>query len=193
MSWFAAACQQEVVYVDDFQPYQKQQLSSRMLIRASNRVLPLSIPVVRRGLRLPLCEKQISYAEDWPRHHWRSLVSAYHSTPYFEYYEDRLKELYESPGGNLGEFLKETLQYCWKTLQMPAELRFTGYSPALKEVQRDYRFAFDPTGAQQLTGFTALPYTQAFDGFVGGLTILDLLFSQGPESRPRFLTPAFQD
>ncbi|RMG60939.1 MAG: hypothetical protein D6722_20330 [Bacteroidetes bacterium] len=176
--WFVAALRYERVYVDADQPYRKQRYHSRAFIKMPNRVLPLTIPVARRSARAPLRDKMVSFAEDWPGQHWRSLQMAYRRSPYYEYYEDRLRPLFEEPAPSL-------VAHNWRCLRLVAELlnlpqvMEEGAGPAGLD---DFRGAFDPSLRQLPPWFEPVPYAQVFPPFAAGLSILDLLFNLGPES-----------
>ena len=88
--WFAKAISFDQIYLEVNQHFRKQQITNRMHIRAANGILPLTIPIKRRGSKTPVKDKKISYAENWQKQHWQSLISAYSNSPYFIYYEDEV-------------------------------------------------------------------------------------------------------
>ena len=154
-----------------------------MLIRASNRVLPLTIPIQRRGQRMPIRDKKISYAENWQKQHWGSLQAAFRNSPYFEYYEDQLSLFYQRKYEFLLDLNLAILEVIWQWLGLEGKIRFSQEYFPTTHYQLDLRLAFDPSGKTIPDWFRAVPYTQVFEGFVPGLSILDLLCNLGPESR----------
>lgn len=180
--WYSAISGEEAVLLEVYQHYRKQKYTNRMYIRSANRVLPLSIPVERRGMRMPIKEKKISYQDDWQKQHWQSLISAYRNSPYFLYYEDELSSLYKQKPVYLLDFLESCLGFIQDKMKLDTQFKLTAeYFPTESYADKDFRDAFD-SGRQELPAwFTSLPYPQVFEGFESGLSILDLLFNMGPE------------
>jgi len=181
--WYAAVSQEEKLLIDWYQPYRKQRYFSRMVIRGANQLLPLVIPVERRSKRIALKEKRISNAEDWQSQHWRSLVFAYKNSPYFEFYQDTLAPLYTQPYELLTSFLLDCLQKSFQLLQFQPDFSFTDtYLPG-SDFQYDYRKDFEPGTRTLPIWYKPIAYEQVFGEFEPGLSILDLLFNKGPESK----------
>lgn len=181
--WFVAAQRETTLRLEVSQHYRKQRYTNRMRIRAANRVLPLIIPLERTGSKTAIADKRISYQDGWHKQHWKSIESAYRAAPYFEYYETRLRPFYQGTETSLLTFHLEALRWILELLQLDPEIQLSeSYSPP-DSYQTDYRNVFDPTGAHLPTWFQPLPYPQVFEGFVPGLTILDLIFNEGPNAR----------
>ena len=95
----------ERVVEDRGEFYIKQTYRNRCHIAGPQGVLSLIVPVERKGLaRLPMCDVRISEHGNWRHVHWTALVSAYESSPYFEYYADDFRPLYETPFRYLVDF-----------------------------------------------------------------------------------------
>jgi len=178
--WYVAACQHEELYLDARQPYRKQQYSSRAYIKVANRVMPLTLPVERRDRHHPIQEKRVVWAENWPHQHWQSLVSAYANSPYFEFYREELAQIYQERFLYLHEWLSATTHWGLKAVEWEGEVK---WATGAQEAQADYRRDFDPTRRVQPAWFAPISYPQVFEGFDEGLSILDLVFNLGPESR----------
>ncbi|MEO1449784.1 MAG: WbqC family protein [Bacteroidota bacterium] len=180
VSWYVACLQGNPPLIHQGLTYRKQQFFSRMHIRHAQGVLPLSLPIHRRGERKPLKEKQISYQENWPRHHWRSIRFAYQNAPYFLYYEEELMEIYTRRPRYLVEWHEACLEWTCEALgiDMPDS---TIEEPGLPAAQKWHQ-QFDPTLNQQPVWMKPASYTQVFPGFYPGLSILDLICNLGPES-----------
>ncbi len=181
-----AACE------DRSEHFVKQTYRNRCYIATPTGPLALTIPVERSAERslshTPMADVRISDHGNWRHLHWQALVSAYENTPYFIYYADDLRPLYERSFERLTDFnaaLRDTI------------LALLSLSPALSLTTR-YE-AVPPTGTTDLrslispkvplaadTAFTPQPYYQVFadrTGFLPNLSIVDLLFNLGPESR----------
>ncbi|MEZ4774850.1 MAG: WbqC family protein [Bacteroidia bacterium] len=191
VSWFAAAIREKNLTVEVWQHFRKQQYTNRAFIRVANRTLPLTIPVERRGDKVPIREKKISQAEPWAGNHWRTLVNAYRNAPYFEFYESRLEKFFQQEFIYLTDLLTASLDLSQEILGIELNISYTeAYFPEA-HYGRDFRQSFDPSLQTLPEWFLVVPYTQVFDGFVPGLSILDMAFNLGPESR-LFLRQSYQ-
>lgn len=182
VSWFAAAIQQDAIALEAHIHYRKQQYYNRARIKGANKILNLSIPIVRTAENTPFHLREISYAEDWQKLHWKSLEAAYRSSAYFEYYETDLEAIFDQPFTRLQDLNLAILEMLLRRLQidLPHTLT-TSYEPA-EESGIDFRQAFDGRGNQLPAWFQPVPYRQVFDGFDADLSILDLMCNMGPES-----------
>ena len=182
--WMGAIMEEKEVLIEIWQHYRKQQYTSRMFIRSANRTLPLSIPVARRGRKMPIRDKKISYQEDWQKQHWISLVSAYRNSPYFLYYEDELQKLYQSKPTFLLDFQESSLNFLQEKLKIDTTFSYTTeYQEESFYGESDLRKDFGSQPTDIPDWYNAKNYPQVFEGFVPGLSTLDILFNEGPESK----------
>ncbi|MEL6255217.1 MAG: WbqC family protein [Bacteroidota bacterium] len=182
--WFGAILEEKEALIEIFQHYRKQQYTSRMFIRSANRTLALSIPVARRGRKMPIKDKKISYQEDWQKQHWISLQSAYRNSPYFLYYEDELKNLYQKKPAYLLEFQEYCLNFLIEKLSISTKFSYTSeYQEESFYDEKDFRREFGTHPTDGPDWYKARRYPQVFEGFVPGLSALDVLFNEGPESK----------
>ena len=68
--------------------YQKQTSRNRAVIYGANGELNLIIPTLHKKKPFQLeKEVEISNETSWQKEHWKSICSAYRSSPFFEHYE----------------------------------------------------------------------------------------------------------
>jgi hypothetical protein len=188
VAWFVAALREEApLLIEGQQPYRKQRLSSRAHIRVPNRVMPLTIPVERRSALVPVHQKRISYAENWPHQHWQSLRAGYANSPYFEFFATELEAFYQARPPWLIDLLLASTQLALTWLGRSSDLTITEALHPAEAYVRDYRQAFDPGAKVLPTWFEPTPYPQVFGEFHPGLSILDLLCNMGGEARAYLL------
>jgi hypothetical protein len=156
----------------------KQTIRSRCQIAGANNILTLHIPKVRKNSSKTLVKDlRINHDTAWQKQHWNSIVSAYNSSPFFEYYQDDIAPLYEEKPNFLLDWNNQIQELLDSLLNLEIVLPQTGsYQKNIDGL--DLRgYAFDK---QMLPS-----YTQVFSethGFTPHLSILDLLFNEGPNT-----------
>ena len=183
---FAIYVNAEEILLENHDNYQKQTYRNRQYIYGANGKLLLNIPINnkdRRKGKEKYKEVKIENYYSWQRTHWRSLKSAYLSSPFFEFYQDDFIELYQKKFDFLIDFnhaCREVLNSC---LQIEKKENFT------KEFLNAYEdHTFDARNLIKAKRKSALKlpvYDQVFQekhGFISNLSVLDLLFNKGPES-----------
>ena len=205
ISFFAEVAGAAALRLEAHEHYRKQTYRNRCLILTAQGVKPLTVPVVagNRSEKVVITELEIDYRQNWPHQHWRTLQTAYGGTPYFEYYADYLRDIYQQKPAFLFDLNQQLLRFYFRCLRLrlPIELTTEYHPPALPEQNSPFHhFTISPlldrrdwlTPKPQLATApdrkSPLPYQQTFGvQFVPNLSILDLLFMQGPAAG-QFLT-----
>ena len=208
---FAELLRADSLLLEAHEHYRKQTHRNRCLIRTAQGVQPLTVPVLdgNRSEKVSVSEIEIDYRQNWIHRHWRTLQTAYGNSPYFEYYADYLHDIYAQKPGRLFELNLQFLLLLLKCFRLPLPVQLTTEyhvhypaqpSAANTSLHSDHAFVADrrdwltPKVASipsipDTPAVSALvrPYPQVFGpGFEPGLSVLDLLFSQGPAAG-RFL------
>ena len=168
--------------------YQKQSYRNRCRIYAAGGVENLTIPVVHEGgtSSLPIREIRVDWTRDWLPRMERAIVSAYESSPYFEYYRDSLFDILESRPEKLFDLNIRLIHYFLGKIGISADIDFTTEYERPGETApdiRDLRGLIHPKRPSILK--TEKPYWQVFAakyGFKSDLSVMDLLFNEGPDS-----------
>ena len=181
VSWFSVFLHQdsEVVF-EQYENFPKQTYRNRANIYGANGKLSLIIPIHHNGKR-PMKDIEISYTENWQHLHWKSIKNAYQSSPYFEFYEDHLKQIFDSEENSLIKFNLRALEIILKLLKTEKAYSLND-EYARNPAEINYREKFS---AKQPSEFEMEEYYQTFSdklGFLADLSILDLLCNKGPES-----------
>jgi len=186
-----AAC--KAIEFDNGLYFKKQTLRNRCHILSPNGPQTLVIPTVHTGGRSqPLGKVAISYSDHWQQRHWRSLEAAYRRSPFFEFYEDDLRPIYQHRYELLTQFNAALLGWLFNAFGIATPYSFSADTPGPGTFgDNDYRILSE-TG-QPATDSTTPAYLQVFGattGFVGGLSAVDALFNNGPAVRKApFLQP----
>lgn len=169
--------------IESKEHFPKQTYRNRANIYSPDGLLTLVVPVVRGSkAHKPVSDVKISYDFNWQRLHWLSLQACYRRSAYFEYYEDDFAVFYEKKEPYLFEFNVQLLQMLLKLLKIKTELKYTENYEAHYPHLTDLRQSINP---KKKSDFAQEPYFQLFDerhGFMKNLSIVDLLFNQGPQA-----------
>ncbi len=179
VSVYAAILKSEKVVFENQENFVKQTFRSRCEIYGANGKQKLSVPVEKRGNHTPITKVRISYNEDWQKIHWRSIVTAYRNSPYFEYYADEFQPFFETKTELLFELNMALHELIMKLLKAEINYEFTEtFTSAYGNNVLDLR--------REDSDFPEIPrYNQVFEerhGFIRNLSILDLLYNAGPDS-----------
>ena len=174
MAWIVA--KKEVTFVLTNQ-YQKQTYRNRTEIYGANGKLKLTIPISINKFQKNQLDSEVKIFNDssWQRDHWKSLESAYRSSPFFEFYEDDLYPFFQRRYEKLMDLNIALIKKIFSLLEIVIKFKKTNKVDEFSELIR----------ARQKTIFKIPIYRQVFDskyGFIDNLSILDLIFNVGPES-----------
>lgn len=173
------------VLIDTGENYMKQTWRNRYDIVAANGLLSLTIPVVgQQGRKIPVHEIQIDYTHNWPSLHWKTIVSAYASSPFFEHYADELQMLLENPPATLAAFNKSALRLMCEWIELDIAPAITEDYHKSESGETDLRHCFKPAKFR-FSAFQPPSYIQVFSHkqpFHSNPSVLDLVFNLGPEA-----------
>ena len=181
VSWFAEFLKEEnEILLEQHENFPKQTYRSRCNIYGANGKLALILPIHHNGKRA-MKDLELSYAEDWQKLHWKSIKIAYQSSPYFEYYEDKLKQIFSVQPTSLIEFNLNALKIILQILKVEKDFSLTTeFEKAPDAVDLRERFS-----AKKESEYHLPEYYQTFSdklGFIKDLSILDVVCNIGPES-----------
>ncbi len=164
--------------IDVAEHFQKMSYRNRYHISGSNNAILLSVPLDKgRDQRAPMSSVCICNAERWQVQHWRTLVSVYKRSPFFYHYEPSVQALFEKQYTHLVEFNRDALQWVMQQLKLKIDIKETS------AFVKDYAEGIIDLRKENTEHAITPKYYQLFEdriGFQPNLSILDLLFSEGP-------------
>ena len=162
--------------------FQKQTYRNRCYIYGANGKQLLNIPVKHNNTTRKTKDIRIEYAFDWQKQHIKTIQTAYRSSPYFEFYEEDMLALFKEKPKYLLDLNLRYQEQILELLQLDITFEKT------IEYHKVYSNALDlrhVVNAKNEEYFSFSEYFQAFSnkhGFIENLSILDLLFMEGPSA-----------
>ncbi len=196
VEYFVLLARCSSAFVDSGEHYQKQSYRNRCTILTANGPMDLRFPIVHDGERL-ITEVKVDWSTPWLRQTEYAIDSAYYRSPFFEYYRDSLFSILDSRPETLWELNRRIMEYFCRKIGIPVPFfedavppftgsRATMVSPAWRqggaEPGDDFRELIHPKRPPVLRN---AEYWQVFRdkfGFVPNMSVMDLLFCEGPES-----------
>ncbi|MFH6971971.1 WbqC family protein [Flavobacterium petrolei] len=181
ISHFVAMAQSENITFEIEDNFQKQTNRNRTYIYSPNGIQLLNIPVKHsKESHQKTKDIRIETDFDWQKQHFKSLEAAYRNSPFFEFFEDDIRPIFEKKYDFLLDLNFEALAILSKCLRMKIAYKTTTeyFHDADTAVITDFRALVN--GKKDLSTFEN--YTQVFDdkyGFINNLSVLDLLFNEG--------------
>ena len=164
--------------------YKKQTLRNRMFIQGANGKLMLSIPIRHSGINQKRFYDDVSIdsSSDWKKNHFKSIKIAYQSSPYFEFYEADLKNFYQVETNNLYNFNLKSVELVLKWLEHGTTNRTINFNIEIYKQSKNIK----EIDNREIKKKTNIKYIQTFEdknGFIDGLSILDMIFNCGPKTK----------
>lgn len=177
-SWILT--QNKVYFVTDSH-YQKQTIKNRSEIYGANGKLNLTIPLEHTKTSILQKDMEVCVANEisWQKQHWKSICSAYRSSPYFEFYERDLAPFYKKKITYLLNFNLEILLKIMELIESPLAYELVKWNV------NEHKRMEGLIDSKKKVDWKNEPYTQVFAnkyGFQNNLSILDVVFNLGPES-----------
>jgi hypothetical protein len=187
VNYYARLVRQQEIVLEQYDSYSKQTYRNRCMIMGPNGVVTLSIPVKRkRRVKTHLRDIRIDYDSNWNRIHWRSLVASYASSPFFDFMAEEIHPLYEKRFEFLIDLNVSLIEEALGLMGLKIPVVCTKeFSPIVPD--HGPRHFIHPKMDQAAAdpGFHPLEYHQVFAdrlGFRANLSILDLIFNEGPDA-----------
>jgi hypothetical protein len=198
VQYFTKLLHYHEVRIDSGEHFLKQSYRNRCTILTANGPQNLSVPVAEgSNSKKVIRDVIISYDHPWQKLHWKALISAYNNAPFFEYYSDCLASFYHGKQWKfLADYNLEIQDVILSELNIKCNITLTEQFFPEKDIPAglvDFRYVIHPKVQRQRidTHFRPHVYMQVFQekfGFTPNLSIVDLLFNEGPMARDMLIS-----
>ena len=194
VQWYQKLNRYEACLIERCDSFIKQTYRNRCIISATGGRQALTVPIVHDEGDMLMRDVRISDHGNWRHLHWNALLSAYGESPFFDFYADDLRPFYEKRWAFLFDFNMEIMQKMCELLDIEPRVSTTDEYVFLPENKgsevtdagiMDFRDAIRPKHPLPDAEFEPQEYYQVYalkHGFQSNLSILDLLFNEGPEA-----------
>lgn len=173
--------QSDSISFEECDNYVKQTYRNRCEINTANGIFTLNIPIQQtKGIKQQTKDVKIDYKDGWNKLHLKSLKTAYNSSPFFEFYIDDLLSIFTKKYTFLVDLNLKCHEFVMDALQIKIPFSFT--NNYLKKIPvNDFRNLVE---VQKNKQYHLKPYYQLFEenGFKENLSVLDLIFMEGPNA-----------
>lgn len=174
VEFFAIAAKNPTVFLEAHENYCKQSWRNRCRILSANGPMDLNFPIVHNGAKL-ITDIRVDYSTPWVTKTRRAIDSAYYNSPFFEYYRDGIFGILDSQPEKLWDLNLRLMEHFARKIGLKVD-----FLPTQEYLGEDVTIH-----PKKPSAYAARPYWQVFSqkfGFVPGLSVLDLLFNEGPNS-----------
>jgi hypothetical protein len=183
VEYFSLVSGAEEVLIEKEENYIKQTYRNRCYIISAHGLQLLSVPVFLGSVHKTLIKDiRIDYSKRWQQVHLRAMTSSYNTSPYFEFYFEKIEKVILGNNEFLLDLNMELTEVILEILNLKKRLTYTNGFEADGNEQYDFRYRIAP---KKVSSFTGKKYLQVFEingGSVPRLSIIDLIFNMGPEA-----------
>jgi hypothetical protein len=188
LEYFCVLLPFEKIIMEKHEHFVKQSFRNRCYILTSQGKQILTVPLTEKHGKVLITDVKIDQSARWQVTQWRTIVSAYANTPYFEHYSDELEKIIFAKTGYLYDLNLKLLSFCLQSVGMKITItESVSYDENHDLSVSDLRSVITAKKDFSTRPFyRPQPYLQAFGNtFAANLSVIDLLFNEGPHANSR--------
>jgi hypothetical protein len=183
VEYFSLISRSDEIIVEREENYAKQTYRNRCYILSAHGPQTLSVPVYLGSLHKTMIKDiRIDYSKRWQQVHLRAMAAAYNASPFFEFYFEKIENIISTNYNFLLDLNMELTKSVLEILKLNKLISYSTNFEPVGENENDFRYSISP---KKESKSNAKEYIQVFnpgDGFIPGLSILDLIFNLGPDA-----------
>lgn len=182
--WFKTLSNCSHCVFEQYDHFEKMTFRSRCTVLGGNGSINLSIPLSGgRNQKTLMKDVQILNSEKWQSRHWKTIISCYSKSPWFDHYRSGLEKVYAQKCEYLVDWNIKCFEWACDKMSIKSDWSLTD---TYREIYIggefwDWRNKLKPSTINLLFPDVSR-YPQVFGdrfGFVPNLSILDYLFCVG--------------
>jgi len=208
LGYFDRIAKSDIHIILDHAQFEKNSMINRNKIRVDNSWKWLTVPVKTKNRfgELDIKKLEIDNTSSWRQKHWKTIQLNYSKTKYFQHHASFFEGVYKKEWLKLFLMIEYINNYIIKELKINTKIiRSSDLEPKLNKSElilelcqkvdakkyisgpfgRDYLNLtdFDNSGiVVDFHDYVHPIYSQAYDGFVSNMSIVDILFNHGNDS-----------
>ncbi|MGJ3236576.1 WbqC family protein [Marivirga sp.] len=166
--------------------FEKQTYRNRCHLLSSQQIEILTVPLQGANKKIKTKDIKIDNSQKWNKKHWRSIQTCYGKSPFFEFFADEFKVIYEKNYKFLWDLNMDLLTICLKITGQKLKItESVSYEKNILGNVMDVRSLIHPKKPNYLNQFyKPTAYGQNFgNNFEPNLSVIDLLMNEGPNAR----------
>ena len=181
LEYFCVLIRQQEILFEVSDTFKKQTYRNRAYLLGSNKVLQINVPLTFSNGAITK-DVKVDYNHRWIKDHWGAFYSSYGKAPFFEYFKDDFKSIWDSKPAYLLDLNLSFMKLIFQILK--TDIKFEFSTEYKKFYDLDFRNVIDPKSPfTDRKNYCPANYTQLFgDTFVPNLSIIDLLMCEGPRA-----------
>lgn len=183
VDYFSLIAEAGEICIEAHENYIKQSYRNRCYILSSQGAQLLSVPVLEGSRhKVSIRQVRIDYSKRWQQVHSRAIVSSYRCSPYFDFFYESLEKIILSDHEFLWNLNMEMLKVLLKILKIEKPVYISEEFTLPADEAGDFRYRTDPVKPPLFEHKRYLQVFSAITGFIPNLSIIDLIFNQGPDA-----------
>jgi hypothetical protein len=166
--------------------FEKQTYRNRCHLLSSQQIEILTVPLLGANKKIKTKDIKIDNSQNWHKKHWRSIQTCYGKSPFFEFFADEFKPIYEKDFTFLWDLNLDLLTICLKITNQPIKIvQSVSYEKKVSGNVMDARSLIHPKKPENLENlYYPTTYGQSFgNNFEPNLSVIDLLMNEGPNAK----------
>ncbi|ADR21697.1 hypothetical protein MATR_06700 [Marivirga tractuosa] len=186
IAFFSSLVGKEKLILEAEEFFEKQTYRNRCHLLSSQQIEVLTVPLQGANKKIKSKDIKIDKDQKWNKKHWRSIQTCYGKSPFFEFFADEFKPIYEKEYDFLWDLNLDLLTICLKiTGQKLIITESDSYEKNVSGNVMDARSLIHPKKPDYLNQFyKPTAYGQSFgNNFEPNLSVIDLLMNEGPNAK----------